>query len=441
MSLGAFRLKKVGLAVVVLILVSVSFIACGYSSSYVHKPPSGLTMRVLAAQGVTSGFTSGGLVFINGTNDTLARVAEISAGASPNLMVLSPTRNLLAAFDASSNTVVAVSTTTEASIGRVQLPGSTSSMAVPTSSPVAYVAVPTATVNGFSFLGAVEVLNLASGSITTTIGVTNAQTVISDSTGAQFLVFSNDSNSVTVLTPGNAVPPADTSCFTNPPNAVCAIVPGFDRPVYGIISGSTAYILNCGPQCGGTQASVMVFDLGSLTITSTIPVDAATVAVLKGSTLYVAGTSPTKNACTGQTTAASTCGRLDIVDLGSMKVTGSAVITDGYHDRIDLSANGKLFIGSRTCTNVGNVNNPSGEVRGCLSIYNTAGGSVVIPPDNGDVHGLQGFTERNVEYVAEGGYLRVYDTTKDILLVNNFVPAGTINVIGFVGDVKAIDFF
>ena len=70
-----------------------------------------------------------------------------------------------------------------------------------------------------------------------------------------------------------------------------------------------------------------------------------------------------------------------------------------------------------------------------------ATGSVIIPPDNGDVTGLQGFTTRNVEYVAEGGQLRVYDTTKDILLINDFVPQGTIDIAGFVGDVKAIDFF
>ncbi len=43
--------------------------------------------------------------------------------------------------------------------------------------------------------------------------------------------------------------------------------------------------------------------------------------------------------------------------------------------------------------------------------------------------------------MAEGGQLRVYDTTKDILLINDFVPQGTIDIVGFVGDVKAIDFF
>jgi hypothetical protein len=155
----------------------------------------------------------------------------------------------------------------------------------------------------------------------------------------------------------------------------------------------------------------------------------------------VVATSPTNNACTGQTTAATTCGRLDIVDLGAGTVTGSAVITDGFHTRMDMTVNGQIFVGSHNCTNIGNVNNPTGEVRGCLSIFKTADNSVLTPPDNGNVDGLQGFVSRNVEYVAEGGSLRVYDTTKDILLINDFVPQGDINIVGYVGDVKAIDFF
>jgi hypothetical protein len=357
-------------------------------------------------------------------------------------MAISPSRNIVTTFDSSSNTVYAVDTTKEADIGNVHLAGPTSSMVVPTSTQMGYAAVPAATFLGFSFTGAVQVMNFASSGLITSVAVTNAQTVVSNASGTQLLVFSNDSNSVTVLSPGAAVPPVDTSCITDPPNAVCTIVPGFDRPVYAVTNGNTAYILNCGPQCGGTQASVTVFDMPSLTITKTIPVDAATWALLNGSTLYVAGTSPTNNACTGQQTAATTCGRLDIVDLNSATVTGSAVITDGYHWRMDLTNNGQIFIGSYNCTNIGNVNNPSGEVRGCLSIYRTADNSVLIPPDNGNVNGLQGFTSRYIEYVAEGGLLRVYDTTKDILYINeDLLPQGTINIIGYVGDVKAIDFF
>jgi hypothetical protein len=312
---------------------------------------------------------------------------------------------------------------------------------VPTANQIGYAAVPSATVNGFAFVGAIEQMNFSNGSIST-IAVNSAQTVVSNSTGTQLLVFSGDSDSVTVLNPLVAVPPVDTSCYTNPPNAVCTIVPGFDRPVFAVINNNTAYILNCGPQCGGTKASVMVFDLASLTVTQTIPVDAATMAVLDNSTLYVAGTAPANHACTGQTTKSNSCGRLDIVNIGTGKVIGTAVITDGYHDRMDLNVYNQLFIGSRDCTNIGDANNPNGEVRGCLTIFNASNGSIVIPPDNGNVDGLQGLTTRHIEYVAEGGNLRVYSTDTDALYINSdFLPQGTVDIVGYVGDVKAIDFF
>ena len=430
------------------VCATLSLLSCGGSSK--KGPPSNLPERVLASQGVTSTQDFGGLVIIDAYNDTIPRVAPLSAGSSPGLMAISPTRNIVATFDASSNNVYAVDTVKEAGAGNVHLSGPTNSMVFPTAVGIGYAAVPTATVSGFALLGAVEVMNFSTGALTT-IAVPNAQTVISNAAGVQLVIFSNDSDSVTVVTPGNAVPPVDTSCLPSsavpPPNAVCTIVPGFDRPVFGVVSGNTAYIMNCGPQCGGVQASVAVFDLPSLTITSTIPVDAATMALLNGSTLYVAGTSPTSNDCTGvisntgTQTAATICGRLDIVDLGSGTVTGSAKITDGFHDRMDLTSNGQIFIGSYDCTDIGNVNNLTGEVRGCLSIFHTADNSVIFPPDNGDVNGLQGFVSRTVEYVAEGGNLRVYDTTKDILLITDFLPQGNINIVGYVGDVKAIDFF
>jgi hypothetical protein len=448
MFLGACRLSKRILIAVVGLSATLSCISCGGGSS--SGSGSNLHERVLASQGVSATLTFGALVVINGQNDTLPRVSPMNGGNSPGLIVLSPSRSIAATVDSSSNTVFAVNTSKETPIGNVHLPAPTSSIVVPTANPTGYAAVPTATVNGFAFLGAVEALNFSSSSLTT-IAASSAQTVVSNSQGTELLVFSPDSDAVTVLSPGAAVPPVDTSCYTNPPNAVCTIVKDsrLSRPVNAMINGTTAYILNCGFECGGTlpngspaPASVAVFDLGSLSVTQTVTVDAATMALLSGSTLYVAG-SPANYPCpASQKTAATNCGILDVVDLSSMQVTSSAAITDGYHDRMDLTTNGQVFVGSRHCTNIGNVNNPTGgEIRGCLSIYNISNGSVIFPPDNGDVTGLQGFTTRNVEYVAEGGQLRVYDTTKDILLINDFVPQGTIDIVGYVGDVKAIDFF
>jgi hypothetical protein len=413
------------------------FASCGGNSTP-KNGPSGLTERVLASQTASSPTAVGALVIINGSNDTVGR-GEVNAGTSPSFMVITPDRATLLSYDASGNRVDVVNTAKESLTGSIQLPGPSNSIVAPNTS-VGFAAVPNATQIGESPGGIVE-MNLTSGAISATISVPSAQTVISNSTGTQLLVFSDDPtllNSVTVVSPA----------LLNTGSPVSLTVSGFDHPVYAIYSsdGSTAYVLNCGPQCGGSQASVQLLNVTNNPPTlsgAPIPVDAATMAFLNGSTLYVAGTSPStaNNACTGETTAAKICGRLDTVDLSSMSVTGRAVITDGYHDRMDLGLGGQLFIGSQTCTNIGNVNNVTGEVRGCLSIYNTNTGSVIIPADNGDVTGLQSFSSRLVEYVAEGGNLRVYDTQTDTLLENSYISTGTIVITGFITDVRAVDFF
>lgn len=453
MSLGAPRLKRVALVLLVLAVASVSLLmSCGYNSSSYYKPPSKLTQRVMVSQDVNSSFTFGGLRMVNGQNDTLARVGELPAGSNPSRMVLSPTRATLLAFDPTSGSVQIINTVTESNAGSItlpgpnsQTPGTTTSMVIPATTSIGYAADPVAVSNLWTSPGAIVMLNLSSRSITAQIGVPGAQTVVSNPNGTQLLVFSSDSDSVSVISPLLAVPPIDQGCDTAP-NSVCTVVPGFDRPVSAIFSGSTVYILNCGAECGGTQASVQTLDLGTMTPGTPVPVDAATAAFLSGSTLYVAGTSPTNNACTGQTTAATTCGRLDVIDLSANPptVSNSVVITDGYHDHIDLSINGQLFVGARACTNVGNVNNPSGEVRGCLAIFDTtkAGNTTaLIPPDNGDVTGLQSFTSYDKEYVVQGGNVRVYDTVTNTLKINSLTPTGTIPVVGQPIDVKAIDFF
>jgi DNA-binding beta-propeller fold protein YncE len=432
-------LKKSAFLLAALILISLGLVCCGGGAKSTTRSLSGLNTRVFASQSVSSLTASPGLIIVNGESDTLARASEIGAGSSPGLMAISPQRGTVLVFDSATNNIDIVNTKTETLAGTISLPGPTTSMVAPTNS-TGYAAVPAAPLIGLP-PGAVEVLDLPSDTITSTIDVPSAQTVVSNPSGTELLVFSNDSNTVTVISP----------LFVNTSSPVTTTVPGFDRPVYAVFSsdGNTAYVLNCGPECGGTEASVQTLSLAALAagtpaLGAAVPVDAATIALLSGSTLYVAGTPGSNNACTGQTTAATTCGRLNVVDLTSMTVTGRVVITDGYHNRIDISNNGQLFIGSYACTNIGDVNNVTGEVRGCLSIFDTTkprNTTAVIPPDNGDVTGLQSFSGRFVEYVAEGGNLRVYDTTIDSLLLNEFISTGTIIITGQITDIKAVDFF
>jgi hypothetical protein len=443
-------LKKSAFSAVAVLALSFTFGGCGSgkkkATTSTTTPTSGLSTRVFASQSISSLTANPGLVIINGLYDSLAKASRIQAGTAPGYMEISPSRAVLMVFDSAAPAIDVVNTAEEKLSGTIPLPGPTISMVAPSNS-VGYVAVPSAPLIGFA-PGAIEALDLASSSVTASISVPNAQYVVSNSGGSQLLAFSNDSNSLTVVSP--------LLLNTGSPSPVTTVVPGFDRPVWAVFSGdgSTAYVLNCGPQCGGTQASVQTLNMTTFALGTPVPVDAATIALLSGSTLYVAGTPPTNNPCTGQVTAATTCGRLDIVDLNTMTVTGRVVITDGYHDRIDLTSNGQLFIGSYDCTNIGNVNavTPTGEIRGCLSIFNTTipgDSTAIIPPDNGDVTGLQNISrpsETNVEtglveYVAEGGNLRVYDLQTDVLVSDFYIETGTIVITGQIIDVKAVDFF
>ena len=78
MPLGARRLKKCTVAMLVVLCAAASFVACGGKSS--SPKVSGLPNRVLASQGVTNHGNFGGLFIINGLNDTLpAGIAPLDA--------------------------------------------------------------------------------------------------------------------------------------------------------------------------------------------------------------------------------------------------------------------------------------------------------------------------------------------------------------------------
>jgi hypothetical protein len=468
MFLGAFCLKRVVLLPGALVLAGFSMVACGSGPS-IKLPPSGLSERVLASQGVSTPTVLASLFVVNVPAE--APVRRIAAGTAPGLMAISSDRATVMVYDSGTGSIQVIDTTKESNTGSIPLPGSnlqtpgtTISMVIPSTNGIGFVADPDAASTLWPTPGSLVEVNLPGNALVTQIGVPNAENVVSNSLGTQLLVFSGDSDSVSVISPANAVTPVDQGCNTAP-NSVCTVIPGFDRPVFAIISGTTAYVFNCGAECGGTQASIQTLNLSTLTVGAPLPVNGATWGLLVNSTLYVAGTgtatgTPCASIQNATKTQATYCGTLDIVDLNTMtdpyfnNPSMEIGIPDGYHDRIDLSLGGKLFVGSYNCTNVGNVNNPVGEVRGCLAIYDTtqAGNlTAFMPPVNGDVTGLQGFqsyiylpedsTSYSLEYVAQNGDLWVYNTQNDQLIIDDILTTGILNISGDVIDVKAIDFF
>lgn len=441
-------MKRTIFGIVGLAVAGIALISCGSSSSTsASTRPSKLASRAFVSNPLNPSTVAGSfnpaLNIVNAApgsslTDTLS-LSTVSLSTGPGLMALSPNGLLTMVFSPNNNSITIIDNNTEAvanvpnsssnsstPASAIMLPGPTESMLVGTDNQSGFAAIPTAIVNGAPSPGAVVAFGLYEGAIAVTIPVPGARTIVANHNHNRILTFGDNSNTVTILTPSNI----NTSM--DPRTPVCC----FDHPVWGIFSSddSTAYIFNCGPECGGTAAGITVLNMGDHSLGATLPLPAATYGIVSGTSVYVAGTPP-GTPC-GAGTAATTCGTLSLVSLATMTVTNSApiIITDGYHDRMEISSNGQLFIGAKTCTNLAG----STETRGCLSIYNTNTPGVVFPPDTGDVTGLAAIPGRNVLYVCEGGNFRIYDTTTDKLLVppNN---QAMIDIVGQSIDVKFVN--
>lgn len=431
---GVPGLKRTLCSMAVLITASIAIVSCGHTPPSSHSV-SGIKFRAFVSNPL---FPSGTINLpvvniVNAGNNTLSTTGIVSLTgvlAQAGLMAVAPDLKFTLVYSPSGASIAVVDNTTEniatagtTTVPTIVLPGSTESMFIGSDNATAYVAVPSGQVTGFP-PGLVEVINIATGGVIAKIPIASAHYVLPSADGNRTFVFSDNSDSINVIT--NALVGSNE-------NPVTATISGLDRPVWGVFSSdnSTAYILNCGAECGGTQAGVSVLDVGTGTISKNIPLSAATIALASGGLLYVAGTPP--NTACGSGTAAAHCGTLNIVDLGSLTRMNATpiLITDGYHNRMQISQNGQLFVGSFSCSNV----NSGTEVRGCLTIFNTTNGAVVVPPALGDVTGMQPISGHTTVYVCQSGVFAIYDTTTDQFLIQN--PA--IDIPGRPIDVKLVD--
>jgi hypothetical protein len=366
---------------------------------------------------------------MDASRDLLSFFTVSLSGSVPDagMMVESPKRDRTLVFSPSNNGLAIVDNAQESVSLTMTLPGATESMFVWTDNTTAFVAVPSASIGGQVSPGGVGRIDISSGAITATIAIPGAHFLVPTPDGSKILVISDSANAVSLLDPNLITTGSPLTPVTGP----------FDKPVGAVFSadGSKAYVLNCGPECGGVVAGISVIDISGNLPPVQLPIPGgATAALLQGTGLFVAGSAP-QSECSGATpaTAATTCGRLTVVDTVALTTGAPVPITDGYHDHMQMGANGRLFIGSRNCTN---IKVAGGEVRGCLSIANTATGAIIAPPDNGNVTAIEPIPNRNVVYVCEGGALRVYDTSTDRLQTIPEQP----DVVGQAIDVKVVDF-
>jgi DNA-binding beta-propeller fold protein YncE len=194
--------------------------------------------------------------------------------------------------------------------------------------------------------------------------------------------------------------------------AYSTTVTGFDRPVGAVFTDddSTAFVLNCGPECGGSTAGVTVLHMNDNTTGATAGLAGATVGMLFGGNLYVAG-------------SGNGVGTLQVVNTASLVASPPVNISNGYHDRMELGSNNKLFVGAHGCS-----------IHGCLTIFDIGAKTAVVDTPSGDVTGIAPIAGRNIVYVVEGGELRIFDTKTSAPSTTQFI-----DIVGHAMDVKEVD--
>ncbi|MCU1226829.1 MAG: hypothetical protein JWQ42_4922 [Edaphobacter sp.] len=228
----------------------------------------------------------------------------------------------------------------------------------------------------------------------------------------------------------------------------------FDRPIgaYFSLDGTQAYILNCGPECGGGTASVTFLQQGNLrtdniptapppyqsSFISNVPVPGGvTTALATGTTLYVAGQQRLPD---GLFT-----GNLSIIDLATAvttpatAVTGKYGVSDGTHTKLLFADDNTLWIGSQFCATGERAK--LNQNYNCLTRFDlgaktaqiipnvTPGGTPTVGYPNtnqnlyyyGDLTGLCWVQTFHKVYTAYGGQVHAFNTADGTEINNQFI--------------------
>ena len=256
----------------------------------------------------------------------------------------------------------------------------------------------------------------------------------------------------------------------------CAVaVPAtYDRPtgVYFSLDGTTAYVLNCGPECGGATASVTLLQQGPLNnnvipssptqpspMIANVPVPGGvTTALSDGTTLYLAGQSHNVISSNGTTVGAVNplglfAGYLTTMNQATNTITAAYSISDGSHSKLLFADNNTLWIGSQYCatgvrqnlfasgntTQAANYNCLTMVVLGGATLTpkiipavnqpGTGTAAVTVPYPNqddnqyyyGSLTGICWVQTFNKVYTAYGGQVHVFSTVDGSEINNQYV--------------------
>lgn len=427
-------------------------------------PPSLLLQRVLVTY--TNGGSSGGAVMLDGLRDlrnnlqntkTSFPIGGFSA-SDPTQILNFPEQTRGYVLSQSNGALIGINYSTEATTGTAAtFPAAPASVA--------------AADDGSRFAGASEntgILYVASGGVNYALNLPNVYRVAINQGNSVILAMVRNSNTLyrVVKLPASSnpvIPPGSVDCEPQLLPVYCAVpVAGtYDRPTgaYFSVDGNTVYVLDCGPECGGTTAGVTVLQEGALTVDNVptvnplsasapspmaslgvanpIPVPGgATVALSSGTTLYVAGQSLyslSSGGTLGTTPRADGLftGYLSAINLSTYAVSQPISISDGLHTKLLFADDNTLWAGSQQCANGERA--ATGQNYNCLTMVKlgsstvgtatvipsvTPGGTTVVPFPNtnqnqyyyGDLTGLCWVQNYHKVFTAYGGQVHAFYT-------------------------------
>jgi hypothetical protein len=400
--------------------LALAMAGCGSSTSNNNKPkPTGLKKRVLL-----SNTAAGTVTVMDAQKDVLS--TKVLGVASPTKMLTAGGTTIV--MDSAGSQITVIDNPTEAVTFAAPIGDRPFDIAISPDGKNAWAAM-----RNFGFVQSVDT---TTGVARPVLRIGNARRLVMSPKGTKLLVFPDPQGQIAPNTHTFFVVDTATSAVQVVTDAV-----NLDQPVSAVFNGSEtqAFILNCGAECGGTNASVTFADFTNPTATFApilpISVPGATVGLINGTNLYVAGTPSQPPPVAG--CPISRCGVLSVINTSALTAGTFIPITDGDHEKMAL-ANNRVYVGASGCTvEPGTAAN---TVRGCLSIFNTSSSTAVFPTEsafrqNFDVTGLQPISARNIIYVVQGSEIDIFDTNTDALASG----VTQIDVVGKAFDVVQID--
>jgi DNA-binding beta-propeller fold protein YncE len=385
------------------VLLASLWTSCGGGNNGNSTQTSGIKDRALFDNA-----ENGGISILNIDTNPVSVFGPVAALTSPRQMIVSPDKAFVLIYDDAAFSISIFNTSAETVGATLAVNSHTDSIVLASDGKHAYAAVPDVPQQNPPN-GAVLTYDLTTAVNGAVVPVPNARRLAISPDGKSLLAFADNDNNVYYI---------DLTATS----LKAVTIPGFNNPytAYFASDNTTAYVLNCGTECSGSVApsvQKLTVSPSGQTVGGTIPVTGATVGLLDGNTLYVAGNDVTQ--------PIGSQGVLTKVDVSAMTAAAPVAIADGLHNKM-VSFGGKLWIGSWDCT--------TGK---CLSIAPVSGGNATIGSTVGDVTAITPAPAKGWVYVMQGavhhnGELYQYDP-------NSLNAISPFDIVGSGWDIKLLD--